>query len=176
MEFCEPICSLITDQAAGNYAAGGKDPGVRERLADLTPEDLFDVPIVDSEAAECCLSGLWLLHNYLDESHEISQDIKTPDGSYWHGIMHRMEGDFWNSKHWFRQIGRHPALLDIARRAFSHLESNSTMQNFEVSTVWDPSNFSDFVADQGIAASQRLAYLEWRGLFEHCYNKARGEE
>ena len=54
--------------------------------------------------AACCLAGVWLLHDYLDESHTISQRIDTPSGSFWHGIMHRREGDFSNAKYWFRPL------------------------------------------------------------------------
>ena len=48
--------------------------------------------------ASACLAGLWLYHDYLDESHAVSQSIHTPAGSYWHGLMHRREPDFANPK------------------------------------------------------------------------------
>ena len=173
--YCTPIERLISETAIDSYTTDSRDPKVRAQLDSLTTDELFDVPVVDPVAADCCLSGLWLLHNYLDESHEISQDIKTPDGSYWHGIMHRLERDYWNSKYWFGRIGRHPALLDIARHALIELNSGSSASTFDIGTVWNPSKFTDFVEAEGMAAGQRLAYLEWQGLFDHCYFKARGE-
>ena len=39
--------------------------------------------------ASACLAGLWLYHDYLAESHAISQDLDTVEGSYWHALMHR---------------------------------------------------------------------------------------
>jgi hypothetical protein len=30
------------------------------------------------------LSGLWLWHDFLDRSHEISQAVHTASGSFWH--------------------------------------------------------------------------------------------
>ena len=68
--------------------------------------------------ALAAVSGLLLWNGNLDRSHTISQGIENPTGSYWHGIMHRMEGDYWNAKYWFRRVGRHPAmsrLRDAAR-------------------------------------------------------------
>ncbi len=55
-------------------------------------------------------AGLWLYIDDLDRSHTISQAIENPTGSFWHGIMHRREGDFSNSHYWFRRAGRHPAM------------------------------------------------------------------
>ena len=55
--------------------------------------------------AAACLAGLWLHHNFLDESHTLSQDIDTTTGSYWHAIMHRREGDYGNAKYWLHRVG-----------------------------------------------------------------------
>ena len=111
--------------------------------------------------AQCCLSGLWLLHNFLNESHEISQSIQSPEGSYWHGIMHRMEGDYWNSKYWFRKTGNHPCLKNV-------LGTSS----------WNPSDFTDQCESHGeqnehlSLALQGIALAEWRALFEYCFTHA----
>lgn len=67
--------------------------------------------------AEACLSGLWLLYNYLDQSHTISQDLPSSTGSYWHAIMHRREPDYSNAKYWFRRAGHHPAMDTLAEEA-----------------------------------------------------------
>ncbi|SVE48716.1 uncharacterized protein METZ01_LOCUS501570, partial [marine metagenome] len=55
-------------------------------------------------------SALWLYVDDLDRSHTCSQSIDDTTGSYWHGIMHRREGDFSNSHYWFRKVGNHPAM------------------------------------------------------------------
>lgn len=55
-------------------------------------------------------AGLWLYVDELDRSHRISQSIHNATGSYWHAIMHRLEGDFGNSHYWLRQTGHHPAM------------------------------------------------------------------
>ena len=64
--------------------------------------------------AEGCLAGLWLLYDFLDESHTISQSLDTLEGSYWHGIMHRREPDYENAKYWFRRVPVHPIHAELA--------------------------------------------------------------
>ncbi len=68
------------------------------------------------ENEKLALSALWLLAGELDRSHSLSQAVEATSGSYWHGIMHRREGDFWNSKYWFRRVGAHPVLQQLAER------------------------------------------------------------
>ena len=70
---------------------------------------------IESARRSLCLSGLWLLAGDLDRSHSISQEISSPDGSFWHGIMHRREGDFGNAKYWFRKVGAHPVLDQLSK-------------------------------------------------------------
>ena len=65
-------------------------------------------PVQDRDMAEACKSAIWLYHDFLEESHTISQSIETSTGSYWHGIMHRRELDFYNAKYWFRLVGENP--------------------------------------------------------------------
>lgn len=58
-------------------------------------------------------AGLWLYVDELDLSHQVSQTMKDPTGAYWHGIMHRREGDFSNSHYWFNRAGDHPAMAAL---------------------------------------------------------------
>ena len=50
-------------------------------------------------------AGLLLWNDALDASHTLSQGIDNPTGAYWHGIMHRREGDLDNAGYWFRRVG-----------------------------------------------------------------------
>ncbi|MCC6695925.1 MAG: hypothetical protein IT365_09890 [Candidatus Hydrogenedentes bacterium] len=74
-------------------------------------EDLVGVPVLSARPALC--AGLWLYVDDLERSHVLSQGIDDSTGSFWHGIMHRREGDFSNSHYWFRRVGTHPAMKSI---------------------------------------------------------------
>ncbi|MCC5830852.1 MAG: hypothetical protein JJU36_15505 [Phycisphaeraceae bacterium] len=70
--------------------------------------------ITDPKAASLVTAAAWLYVDELDLSHRASQSIDTPTGSYWHGIMHRREGDFSNSHYWFNRVGRgHPVFDQV---------------------------------------------------------------
>ena len=136
-----------------------------DALREQSTRDLFDGDRIRSRTdAECVRSGLFLYFSALDESHAISQRINTESGSYWHGIMHRQEGDWGNAKYWFRRIGRHPILAELGRLT---------------GEPWDPFAFVDrcSAADAGrgdpkSAIDQQM--IEWRLLIQHCYRKALG--
>ena len=147
---------------------GSPDTSMRDTLSALTIADAFaHANLADKEMARCCLSAIWLLYDFLDESHTISQGIATAEGSFWHGIMHRREGDFSNAKYWFRKVGEHPIFLQLA-------EVNSH------SVSWDPFNFVDFCQDalsHGGTDEQncrQLQQCEWELLFNYCYRHASG--
>lgn len=57
-------------------------------------------------------AGLLLYLDELELSHGISQAIDTPLGSWWHAIMHRREGDYWNSHYWLDRACGHPFFVD----------------------------------------------------------------
>ncbi len=139
----------------------------QSRLAELGPgqpaEDMRS-QLETVEAPTACRAGLWLYFDFLHESHEISQELHTPEGSYWHAIMHRREPDAANSKYWFRQVGPHPVQ--------SLLVAEAAARGYAYTT---PFAFIDVcerlrgTASPGEEQARQIQLLEWQLLFAHCW-------
>src|SRR5262249_35721072 len=98
------IAELLKEPRLQPLGPGNPNAAAHDKLKPLTIDSAFAPTVVrDRDMAACCLAALWLHHDFLDESHRISQEIETPTGSYWHGILHRREPDYGNSKYWFRR-------------------------------------------------------------------------
>jgi hypothetical protein len=116
-------------------------------LSSISPEELVEpAKIISRDDALLVKAAIYLRHGFLDESHKISQQVETPNGSYWHALMHRKEGDFSNSKHWYRRVGAHPVLAAMGKD-------------------WDPFRFVDQCAkgNADVATEQK----EFALLLEH---------
>ena len=174
----EPLqCEVSNDLGPGKPRADA-----RSALARLTPESITAPhPVKDMDMARACLAALWLRHDFLDESHRISQDIENPSGSFWHGILHRREGDFGNAKYWFRRVGSHPIFEPLAhysRELAANGEAPAAANCLISQTEWDPFAFVDLCqrAQTGGPSLEALAkgiqQREWELLFDHCYRQA----
>ena len=97
-------------------------------------------------------SGLLLWNDALNESHTISQGLENQTGSYWHGIMHRREPDYSNSKYWFGRVGTHPIFPQLRERAISIFKETSNPSDalrriaeaIEADENWDAYQFIDW--------------------------------
>lgn len=154
---------------------GPGNPAAKERLKTLSPASVLNKPVVRTDEGAAILSGLWLWHDWLDESHTISQGIHSATGSYWHAIMHRREGDFSNSKYWYAKCRRHPVMEAMAKKAPEIVRSSPG--GAKISSVvtggWDPDAFVDLAeevhaidGDPRAEALIALQKAEWESLFE----------
>lgn len=59
-----------------------------------------------ASALDLWKGGLFYALDDLDSAHRFFQEDGSPEGSYWHGMLHRREGDFGNALYWIRRAGR----------------------------------------------------------------------
>jgi hypothetical protein len=175
------VSGLIARSEPNELGPGAPNRAVEGRLRKLTIAELFaGRPVLHDDMAQACRAGLWLLHDFLDESHAISQEIHTTTGSYWHAIMHRREPDYENSKYWFRRVREHPVFVPLLAAV---KEDESRYRQPELKALaamssWDPFLFVD-LCEQGergngllVAACRSIALCEWQLLFDYCYGQA----
>jgi hypothetical protein len=145
------------------------DRGEARALQQFSPEVLFP----GGRHPEAALSGIMLLLGCWEESHELSQDISSAEGSYWHAIVHRMEPDASNSAYWFRRVGQHGIFPDLHREA-SEILNRSKETSWRLKSAWDPYLFIEWCEQARQAGGQQeivareIQQAEWRLLFEWC--------
>lgn len=157
----------------------GPRPGVRsvpELEAEL--DSMLRETSVPESSRELIRGLVLLWHDHLDASHTISQSIENPDGSFLHAIMHRREPDYWNSKYWWRRVGKHPGFSELGKRAAAFLDSHHEPElraKIVPGGEWDACAFVDVceaAAGEPKAARQierlrELQRLETEVLLDH---------
>jgi len=103
--------------------------------------------------------GLFYAVDALDAAHSIFQEDLSPEGSYWHGMLHRREGDFWNAKYWLQKAGRLGALKDFPE--FDPIQFVTRCER--------AAQRSDAEDPEDLLALQRK---EWEHLIQAAYEKA----
>lgn len=175
------IGPLLARAELSPLGSGEPTSAMEPRLRNLQPGDLFpDRPIRDLSMARAVLSALWLYHNFLDESHAISQSIATPTGSLLHGIMHRREEDYSNAKYWFARVGRHPIDATLENGVRELLKNRKGDHDWlaEFLRPWSHAEFVDFVAkvngdrDETERICEEIQDLEWWCVFDYAYQGA----
>ncbi|HTU22030.1 MAG TPA: hypothetical protein VMG10_28585 [Gemmataceae bacterium] len=174
------IAELLREPWVPPLDAGTPKGDVRARLGALSSDNAFAPRRVrDRGMADACRAGLFLYHNFLDESHKISQELHTPTGSYWHALMHRREPDFDNSKYWFRRVGAHPVYEALFRDAAELAVDAPPVADFlRTQSTWDPFAFVDLCSAvlvgraQGEELGRKIQKREWELLFDWCYRQA----
>jgi len=151
----------------------GINPPVVAAIAEV--EALFP----ESPALGCLISGLWLLNGEWEKAHVICQEISTVHGSAWHAVVHRMEGDFWNSKYWWRRAAglKWPGVMEQIGAALP--KPPADLKNFSSGAHYDPAMFVDFVEKHHADGHLKIALVavqraEWKALFDDCWHLAGG--
>jgi hypothetical protein len=141
----------------------------RRVLARLKPAELFS----KHKEPAAPMAGLWLYFSCFEEAHRLVDDPRTPDGVYWHAILHRREPDEGNAAYWFRRLGRHPIFHGLAKEARSIVTRHPDAE-FRVGR-WDPFAFIAYCERARrqpgtiqLRAAVEIQRAEWQLLFDHC--------
>lgn len=166
--FAEPVRNILALDGSGErripLVARAPAPAQAAKLIHSTPLDrLFPI----ARSPQGALAGLWLYFSAFEESHSVSQDLDTPEGSFWHGILHRQEPDAGNASYWFRRVGDHPV--------FPELHAAASALGYSAGVRWDPFAFINFCdkarRQPGTHAEDlaiRVQQAEWQLLFRYC--------
>jgi len=159
-------------------------------LAALLPKDILDRELWRrvQEAGDAAVAGaaigdprtfslvrgalLYALDD-LDGCHKRFQDDSSDLGSYWHGMMHRREGDFDNARYWFRRAGALPFFDTL------HHEASLHSADMAKQLSWDPYLFTGqceqcrFGAEDEGGELARLQRCEFDVAFDYTWRQAR---
>lgn len=129
-------------------------------------------PITDAKAFALVRGGLFYAADALDAAHRIFQDDSSDLGSYWHGMMHRREGDFDNARYWFRRAGRLP-ISDRMHSAAANLSPNMAKQSswdaYLLTGMCEQAKFGD---TEAVPECLRLQKVEFEQLLACCWRES----
>ena len=115
--------------------------------------------------------GLLYAIDAIHEAHAIFQDTQGDLAAYWHGMMHRREGDFENARHWYRRAGALPCCAAL-HRAASEFSADMARQ-----AGWDPYLLTGecerarFGAEESVAGLVKLQRVEFEGVFDYTWRQ-----
>ena len=132
---------------------------------------------------------LWLRIGVIDRPHAIVQDGTTPIASYLHGVVHRLEGEYWNSKYWFKQVGDARVLQAVSHAINERLNQEGStaitaLRKIMQGNVFTPLAFvsacerahQQTKPDDGSLAQlerallERVSWIEWKSLWDWICN------
>jgi len=162
----------------GDGASPEPGPGPRPGVATIREIDaaIEKLPSLSERNRELIRALALLWHDHHDAAHAIVQDIETRDGSYIHAILHRREPDYFNAKYWFRRVGPHPCLEELARQAGILLEKRNLpalAKKLLPGGQWDSFAFVDACEAAAVSAApnhealREIQRAEFEILLEH---------
>lgn len=191
LECLEEILDFSRDfDRAGDYPKlaprePSRNSDIKLKLDEFA-ESNFNKRLPESFDRTAFLAGLYLVEDFLEHSHRLSQKVqgkgKHRAGDYWHAIMHRREPDDSNSKYWFRRVGDHPVfaqLKHVLENSFANTddaEIETELRNLISGGEWDPLLFVDFCSrareshgDKMVLVAEYIQWVEMLLLLKQTY-------
>lgn len=117
-------------------------------------------------------AGLLLWNDDLEGCHTIAQGLSDEHGAYLHGLMHRREPDYGNSKYWFRRVGELPLFPQLRSAALDLLADAPGLDAYRKSLQshpgWDAFRMVDWCEaardEHEVSFLRALQAIEIQGL------------
>ena len=116
--------------------------------------------------------GLFYYHNALDDSHKQVATLEGDTAAYWHGMIHRREGDFENARYWMRRAGEQPVFQEMQGRA-----SDGSAPDMGRQANWDPFLFIHLCEQYKYGESEykkeigHLQRVEFAVMFDYVWRQ-----
>ncbi len=117
--------------------------------------------------------GLLYALDAIHEAHVYFQEASGDLAAYWHGMMHRREGDFDNARYWFRRAGTQPFF------AVAHSAAAPHSPDMARQASWDPYLFTGQCEQakfgaENVAELLALQRVEFDAAFDYTWRQAVG--
>jgi len=168
------VSTLLTRQEPGLLVPKGPwSPGLQKEVRALDPGP--------DPALQAVQAGLLLWNDDLEGCHKIAQELEDEFGAYLHGIMHRREPDYGNSKYWFRRVGEPPLFAQLRAAALELLGDEKGLDRYrkslESKKTWDPFAMVDWCEsandERDVSFLRAVQAIEIQGLTYFWLDRAR---
>jgi hypothetical protein len=159
------------------------EPGLLVPRGPWSPELQREIDRLEAgkdSASLAVKSGLLLWNDDLDSCHKIAQELSDEFGAYLHGVMHRREPDYGNSKYWFRRVGDHPLFPQLHAAALELLRDAPGLESHRKALSsgkkWDPYRMIDWCESAGdereVSFLRAVQAIEIQGLTYYWLDRA----
>ena len=142
------------------------------RLRETDDARLFGaVPLQAAAPVDLVRAALFYYHNALDDSHKQAAKTEGDLAAYWHGMVHRREGDFENARYWMRRAGEQPVFPEMQGRA-----SDASL-HMSRQAKWDPFLFIHLCEQYKYGETEykkeigQLQRVEFAAMFDYVWRQ-----
>jgi hypothetical protein len=128
--------------------------------------------IGDAKTFALIRGALFYAVDDLDSAHRIFQGNSSDLGSYWHGMMHRREGDFDNARYWFRRAGRLPIFDRMHGEAAAFSPTMAKQLSWDAYLLTGMCEQAKHGDTEAIPECVRLQRVEFEQLLDYCWRQS----
>lgn len=114
---------------------------------------------------------LWIRLGLIDRAHDIVQEASRGTPAYIHGMIHRLEGDYWNANYWFGRVRGSEVLQSVedeVKDEQSKTRFSPTAFTAQVESLSESGALTDLEKNQSSQAANlaSVALQEWTAVWK----------